>query len=123
MAAVIEHLLDPGSSLRYHRKLAAVHGDTCVVCNNVLVTQPVNFAARTYLPCSNCEQGRAFAADLLELGGIPEDTERASGDMTCSVCQLEYWRHPSHSQLPTLHRICVGHWPREGMPDLVWVKT
>lgn len=44
----------------------------------------------------------------------PEDCERASGQMICERCGLEYWRHPyspyylAHDDSPFLNRLCDG---------------
>jgi hypothetical protein len=116
LAAVTDPLLDAGSVYRYHRKLAKISGVQCGTCSNYL-TLPAG------TPCRDCEHGRAFAAAIMETGDIPEDFERANGTMICRICGLEYYAHPASYWIPSMHRICPGHWPREGKPDLLWVKT
>ncbi len=61
---------------------------------------------------------------------IPE-YERAAGNTICGVCHRAYHRHPqvvfSNDEAdPTtsliLNKLCSGAWPRDGQPDLLWVK-
>lgn len=51
------------------------------------------------------------------------ESERADGRVTCCVCGRPYDRHPEAENHGTMHRICAGAWPREGKPDVRWVKT
>ena len=83
-------------------------------------------ASRPRRPLTEAERERLRALLIdMPTWDDPEwaETERADGRVECQLCGREYRHHPEAANVPSIHRICAGAWPREGRPEVRWVKT
>jgi hypothetical protein len=106
---------------------------TCIVCwtpdgeASGGTGQALRIAAANDVPVFNLHDATAlerldvFVRDACRSPMMDSSSARAVTSCAGSAaCRTTSIRTPN---LPTMHRICDGAWPRDEQPDVVWVKT